>query len=143
MTKEQAITLVDGVSIEEKVDRCGELSRQKAAIEAEMKGLRQQIVQAAQFVEGSKTTRIIGRLFVAKIEKKEETKYDKASLQLAMEKIGTEKFQNYFDWEFVAKARKPVLDAFISENPLGYLIGEARSIREMSPSVTFTDNEEV
>jgi hypothetical protein len=129
--------------VEEMVDRCGALSRQKAAIEKEMKDLRLEIIRAAQYPTGSKTARIIGRRFVAKIEKKEEIKYDKTSLKKAMNEIGEDEFKTFFDWEFIPKAKKPEIDAYIKLSPHGGLIAEARKVREMSPSVSFTENEEV
>jgi hypothetical protein len=84
---------------------------------------------------------VVGRQFVAKVERKEEIKYDKDGLTRALEAMGQEKFRELFDWEYVARARKPEIDAFIKHSPHGQLIEAARRVREAAPSVSFTANE--
>jgi hypothetical protein len=129
------------MTIEEVVDRCGELAARKAETEKEMSVLRKRIASAAVFTDGCKTTRLVGRYYVAKVERKEEIKYDKDALTAAMEVIGKDEFKDYFAWEFVPKAKKPEIDAYIKVSPHGKLIAAARKVREMAPSVSFVPNE--
>ena len=128
----------ENVSIEELVDRCGQLARDKAALEKEMSALRKRIVGLAEFEGSSKTARLAGRLFVAKVEKKEEIKYDRDALAAASEVIGEETFSRFFDWEYVPAAKKAEIDAFIKMDPNGGMIAAARKYREMASSVSFS-----
>jgi hypothetical protein len=127
--------------VEEMVDRCGELTQQIAALEHERSYLKKLIVGAARFLGDSRTCRVPGLGFVAKVERKTEIKYDKEALGRVLELMGEDDFRKFFDWEYVPIAKKTEIDGLIRGHPHGALIAEARVAREMSPSVTFVRNE--
>jgi hypothetical protein len=131
------------MTLEEMIDRCGELAAEKSAIEREMQGYRKAIADAAAFAAGSRTARLAGGRYTAKVELKEEVRYDKDSLMKAMDAMGREDFRRLFKWEFAPAVRKPELDAYIRHGAHGPLVEAARVVRMMSPAVSFVLNEEV
>jgi hypothetical protein len=131
------------MTLEDMIDRCGELAAEKSAIEREMQGYRRAISEAASFEGGSRTARLAGGRYTAKVELKEDVRYDKDSLTKAMEAMGREDFRRLFKWEFAPAVRKPELDAYIRHGAHGALVGAARVVRPAAPSVSFVLNEEV
>lgn len=98
------------------------------------------LAERGEFKPGSKTGRVCGNHFVAKVQLKENVKWDQSLLADAREVMGDAEFFKVFKWTFEPISAKTISGA-LEFGRHAELIAAARSVSPGSPYVTFEKQE--
>jgi len=101
-----------------------------------LREINHQLASHAQYKDGAKTGYISGQHFTAKVQLKENTKWDQAALEELRAMIGDEEFFRVFKWTFEPKNAKTLAGA-LEFGEHKERIAAARTVTDGSPSVTF------
>ena len=111
----------------------------KESIEAQTERLReinQELASQAEFKDGAKTGHISGTFYTAKVQLKENVKWDQAALETMRAKVGDSEFFKVFKWTFEPKSAK-VLAGALEFGQHKEMIEAARTVTPGAPSVSF------
>lgn len=118
------------------VDKAARLKEELADKTEELRQINLTLAGRGEFKPGSKTGHLIGRHYRAKIQLKENTKWDQDLLNGAREVMGDEEFFRVFKWNFEPKNANALAGA-LEFGKHAEIIETARTISEGSPYVTF------
>lgn len=118
------------------VDRAAMLKESIAEMSEELRGINFQLAGQADYKEGSKTGHLIGRHYSAKVQLKENVKWDQAALNALRQTMGDEEFFKVFKWIFEPASAKTLAGA-LQFGQHGPLIEAARTVTPGTPYVTF------
>lgn len=118
------------------VDRAALLKEELAGKTEELRQINQTLAARGEFKPGSKTGHLIGRHYQAKIQLKENTKWNQELLSDARELMGDEEFFKVFKWNFEPKNAKALAGA-LEFALYAEFIEAARTVSPGQPSLVF------
>lgn len=114
----------------------------KARIDADKRRLAEiysELAAAAEFRDGSKTARVAGQEYLAKVQQRETVTWDQNMLREAVKAIGVDEFRKAFTFEYKPKSAKVLKDWMAdpaTSEESRRRISAARQVKLGSPAVS-------
>jgi hypothetical protein len=130
------------MNIQQMVDWAALLKEKIATQTEELRKVNLELVKQAEFKDGAKTGHAYGQHYSAKVQLKENVKWDQDKLAGIRSAMGDAEFFKVLTWKFEPKNAKTLAGA-LEFGQHKELIEGARTVTEGSPTVTFERLESV
>jgi hypothetical protein len=129
-------------TLERMVDRAALLHEEIGQRERELKGLKEMLAAGASFKPGSGTGHAFGARYEAKVQLRENVKWDQDALNGLRTEMGDNAFLGLFKWSFEPVSAK-IVGGYLQFGAFKEKVAAARTATPGSPQVSFRLMEEV